>query len=362
MSFQTFVTQTLAALTSRLNAIDFNAKKIDELPKQTPLVKSSKIHVSKDGVSKHIELNQIFDAFSSSKTKVIPITGNVTLSEGYNNNIAIQKTNSVITIPQGLGVDFNMTMHRYAGTTTSFVAGVGVTISSEGDGNSFTGKGFNTIINNDSNNFIIKNFQLSGNSVTLPIEISDVTNLRTTLDEKASLTGASFTGPVSGFPAQLDSEFATFQQLKNRTLKNTNTGNDTDQPIVVQDVEISGINGAVKIGKNILATEGNEILMGSNLISDGSYKAIVIGNDSQATNSSNAIVIGNDSQANTPNAIVIGREAIINTAFADPLGVPLIAIGSSGFPVGQIQSTTIIPNAYFVIQLDGQVIQIPCFR
>ena len=41
MSFQTFVTQRLAALTAMMNAIATNAKKIDELPKQDPLVASS---------------------------------------------------------------------------------------------------------------------------------------------------------------------------------------------------------------------------------------------------------------------------------------------------------------------------------
>lgn len=62
MSFQTFVTERLAALTAMMNAISTNAKKIDELPKQDPLVATSKVHVSKAGISEYLEIQQIINA------------------------------------------------------------------------------------------------------------------------------------------------------------------------------------------------------------------------------------------------------------------------------------------------------------
>ena len=66
MSFQTFVTQRLAALTAMINAISTNAKKIDELPKQDPLVATSKFHVSRQGISEYLEIQQIIDKASVS--------------------------------------------------------------------------------------------------------------------------------------------------------------------------------------------------------------------------------------------------------------------------------------------------------
>lgn len=64
MSFQTFVTQRLSALTAMMNAIATNAKKIDELPKQDPLVVSSKFHVSRQGISEYLELQNLIDTIA----------------------------------------------------------------------------------------------------------------------------------------------------------------------------------------------------------------------------------------------------------------------------------------------------------
>ena len=65
MSFQTFVTQRLAAITQMINAINTNAKKIDELPAQETLNLNSKIHVSRDGNSESLELQKIIDQVSA---------------------------------------------------------------------------------------------------------------------------------------------------------------------------------------------------------------------------------------------------------------------------------------------------------
>ena len=65
MSFQSFITQQVAALTERLNAIATNAKKIIELPWQSVLRPESEIHVSDAGTSFKIKIQQIFDWFYS---------------------------------------------------------------------------------------------------------------------------------------------------------------------------------------------------------------------------------------------------------------------------------------------------------
>ena len=59
MSFQTFVTQRLAAITAMMNAIATNAKKIDELPVQSDLHPASKFHVSRDGISESLEVEKL---------------------------------------------------------------------------------------------------------------------------------------------------------------------------------------------------------------------------------------------------------------------------------------------------------------
>lgn len=75
MSFQTFVTERLAAITEMLNAILTNAKKIDELPDQQYLDPSSKIHVSIAGVSQQISVSQIINAIESSNFDEIVAVG-----------------------------------------------------------------------------------------------------------------------------------------------------------------------------------------------------------------------------------------------------------------------------------------------
>jgi hypothetical protein len=61
MSFQTFVTERLKSITETLNAIGTNAKKIDELPVQSTLDPTSKIHVSKSGTSESLSVQKIID-------------------------------------------------------------------------------------------------------------------------------------------------------------------------------------------------------------------------------------------------------------------------------------------------------------
>lgn len=76
MSFQSFITQQVAALTDRLNAIATNAKKIDELPPQQYIDPSSKIHVSRNGISERIELGQLISQIEDSSFDEIIAVGN----------------------------------------------------------------------------------------------------------------------------------------------------------------------------------------------------------------------------------------------------------------------------------------------
>ena len=79
MSFQTFVTQRLAAITAMMNAIATNAKKIDELPVQSDLNPASKLHVSRDGVSESLEVEKIIDAVNSGFFDTLLYVGAITL-------------------------------------------------------------------------------------------------------------------------------------------------------------------------------------------------------------------------------------------------------------------------------------------
>lgn len=77
MSFQTFVTQQLGSITSMLNSLSTNAKKIDELPAQSSLNSSSKIHVSIGGVSQYITVSQLMAAFSNSNVDRLLFIGDI---------------------------------------------------------------------------------------------------------------------------------------------------------------------------------------------------------------------------------------------------------------------------------------------
>lgn len=95
MSFQTFVTQRLAAITAQMNALSQNAKRIFELPAQTNLVPTSKIHVDNSGVSQSLTLQQIVD-FASGQPQL--------------ENIFISFPNPAFTLDAGA---MTITMHPH---------------------------------------------------------------------------------------------------------------------------------------------------------------------------------------------------------------------------------------------------------
>lgn len=88
MSFQTFVTQRLAAITASINAISANAKKIDELPSQSTLSPTSFVHVSKNGVSEKVSIQQIINSMINEGSDHISEIGSITL---VGNNLTIEK-------------------------------------------------------------------------------------------------------------------------------------------------------------------------------------------------------------------------------------------------------------------------------
>jgi hypothetical protein len=80
MSFQTFVTERLKAITEALNAIGTNAKKIDELPVQSTLDPASKIHVSKGGTSESLSVQKIIDSIVNKTYSQLLDVGDITVS------------------------------------------------------------------------------------------------------------------------------------------------------------------------------------------------------------------------------------------------------------------------------------------
>lgn len=81
MSFQTFVTERLAALTAMLDAISVNAKKIEELPDQEILNPNSLLHLSENGVSKRTSVQKIINSINENTyNQLISINGDISLS------------------------------------------------------------------------------------------------------------------------------------------------------------------------------------------------------------------------------------------------------------------------------------------
>lgn len=80
MSFQSFVTEKLQTIINRLNAIDNNSRNIDDLPSQTVLDLSSKIHVSRGGVSEKLDLQTLINQINSSSFNQIVSIGTITLA------------------------------------------------------------------------------------------------------------------------------------------------------------------------------------------------------------------------------------------------------------------------------------------
>jgi len=80
MSFESFVTERLADLTSKYNALVVNAKRIFELPVQNNLDPTSLIHVSRDQVSESLSVQKIIDAVNAGDYDHLISIGDITVS------------------------------------------------------------------------------------------------------------------------------------------------------------------------------------------------------------------------------------------------------------------------------------------
>lgn len=80
MSEYSQLIQMITALTNRLNDIEINGKKIDELNQLSTLNPSSKIHVSVGGQSFYVEVSQLIDAISNANhDHIVSINGDITV-------------------------------------------------------------------------------------------------------------------------------------------------------------------------------------------------------------------------------------------------------------------------------------------
>ena len=81
MSWQTLIQQEIASIKTWMNQIISNSKKIEELPAQTVLDLSSKVAVSRGGVSEHLDLQLLATALQNNTFNgVVSIDGDITVS------------------------------------------------------------------------------------------------------------------------------------------------------------------------------------------------------------------------------------------------------------------------------------------
>jgi len=106
MSFQSFVTERLAAITGMLNAIGTNAKKIDELPVQSNLDPASKIHVSRGGNSESLEVQEIINSINNNTYNQLLSIGEITLVD------------NVVTIPADARAQISQINYNTVAITT----------------------------------------------------------------------------------------------------------------------------------------------------------------------------------------------------------------------------------------------------
>jgi hypothetical protein len=105
MSFESFVTERLAAITGMLNAYNTNAKTIAELPAQNTLDPSSLIHVSRGGVSEKLAIQKIIDSILSYQfNKLISVSGDITVA------------GNTVTVPAAAWVMDNVNYHTNTDT------------------------------------------------------------------------------------------------------------------------------------------------------------------------------------------------------------------------------------------------------
>ena len=111
MSTLTYLTSLVQQAISRLNLIETNAKKVDELPHQTTLEPTSKIPVSRAGISEHLTVQQVISSIQNSNYNQLLAVGTITVdgtdiivASGVSGQIngALYGTSTDTTIPIAL--------------------------------------------------------------------------------------------------------------------------------------------------------------------------------------------------------------------------------------------------------------------
>tara|TARA_R110000850_G_scaffold277065_1_gene422053 strand:+ start:46668 stop:48764 length:2097 start_codon:yes stop_codon:yes gene_type:complete len=108
MSAITYLTQLVQQAISKLNLIETNSKKIEELPFQTTLDPNSKIAVSRSGETEHVNIQQIISAINNDNYNHLISVGAISVDEMTNeltigatveamiNNITVSKSTDTI--------------------------------------------------------------------------------------------------------------------------------------------------------------------------------------------------------------------------------------------------------------------------
>ena len=109
MSTITYLTSLVQQAIQRLNNYEANAKKVDELPHQTTLEPSSKIPVSRAGISEHLTVQQIISSIQNSNYNQLLAIGTISVS------------GTDITVPSGVSGQINGLLY---GTSTDTILSI----------------------------------------------------------------------------------------------------------------------------------------------------------------------------------------------------------------------------------------------
>lgn len=209
MNWQSQITQQIANLTNRLNAITTNAKKIFELPWQSSLDTSSEIHVSKSGTSEKVNIQQIIDAALSVRQNQLVSIGTITVS------------GNDVTVPANAQWIINNINY-------SNPADIIINVPYALEGNTRT----DILVGDTSNNI----YRVSGPE-TEGVSPSPNTPLDTVLITTVSVTDSTigYVPPVIGDEYVLKSDYHDDNNVLSSTIDSENTGNiRNDQPTFVK--------------------------------------------------------------------------------------------------------------------------------
>ena len=109
MSTITYLTSLVQQAIQRLNNYEANAKKVGELPHQTTLEPSSKIPVSRAGISEHVTVQQIISSIQNSNYNQLLAIGTISVS------------GTDITVPSGVSGQINSLLY---GTSTDTILSI----------------------------------------------------------------------------------------------------------------------------------------------------------------------------------------------------------------------------------------------